>query len=82
MRKAKPAPPQARKNQCGRRAMDGSGAARQCQNEGVPCWVKGDFSRMPMRLCPDCMVALRAIGWTVKLQIEGDNDPQQQGVGV
>ena len=68
-------PRPARKPQCERRKPNEQGDKRRCLNDGVACWVKGSFGRQPMKLCNGCIQALRAIGWNVRYQIEGDNPP-------
>jgi hypothetical protein len=68
-------PRPARKPQCDRRKAGEDGAARRCLNDGLACWVKGEFGRSPMRLCRDCIKAVRLIGWTVTLQSDDDPPP-------
>lgn len=47
----------------------------RCRNDGVACWYIGEFGRMPMVLCNKHVIELRAKGWKVRYQIEGDNPP-------
>jgi hypothetical protein len=67
--------PVERKPQCVNKKRDGKGKHYRCTNDGVACWVTGEFGRMPMCLCNPCIMILRGIGWKVRYQIEGDNPP-------
>jgi len=58
---------------CWRKKATGAGGRRQCTNAGFACWVSGSFGRQAMVLCLSCQDELRAVGWTVRYQIEGDN---------
>jgi hypothetical protein len=71
-------PRPARKPQCDRRKAGEDGAARRCLNDGLACWVKGDFGRSPMNLCNDCRKALILIGWDVRYQDDKYNPPPLQ----
>lgn len=53
-----------------------------CTNKGVWCWVVGEFGRSARVLCADCIKRLRAEGWTVRYQLEGDNPPPAPTVGL
>lgn len=79
MNTSTPPPRPPRKPQCDRRKNDEKGTARHCKNDGVACWVKGEFGRSPMNLCNGCIRELRVMGWDVRYQIEGDNPPPLEG---
>lgn len=57
---------------CENRKRNAKGSRYQCHNQGVHCWVQGEFSRVAKVLCNTCITALRAQGWKVKYQLEGE----------
>jgi hypothetical protein len=65
--------------QCERIKRYPTGRTR-CRHEGVHCWVVGEFGRQNNVLCQNCILDLRAVGWTVRYQLEGDN-PQAVSSG-
>lgn len=46
---------------------------RTCGRDGVHCWISGEFGRTAHVLCQPCIIELRARGWKVRYQLEGDN---------
>lgn len=64
-----------RKPQCQNKLLNNKAERRRCTNDGVACWVSGEFGRNAMTLCNRCIQELRGIGWNVRYQLEGDNPP-------
>lgn len=69
----KEAPPK-----CWRKRQNGEGKREQCTNPAYPVWVTGEFGRSPQMLCRRCIAELKAIGWKIHYQLEGDNPPAKE----
>jgi hypothetical protein len=62
-----------RKPQCQEKVAWPDGARRRCVNDGVACWVEGEFGRQPKTLCANCQVVLRYHGWKVTYRDAGNS---------
>lgn len=60
---------------CENKVQMQGGGRRRCGRSGYHCSVVGEFGRHNQVLCHPCVKAVRACGWKVTYQIQGDNPP-------